>query len=371
MSKKVRKEPHPANLQALFSLGKRIISAEGNHWARGKGMDCPKCKTVNPDNATFCKKCGTLMYGYVPLDSPALASAKQQIIKEIKRRKASDPVLSDLWAFAPTILVVVSLVVSIVMAFISFSTFNIAFMISGSSIAQTQMFSLTAIETAWSIVNAVILGLLAYKLVSRENSHYLRENRLKQAVLGFIDRAAGSPERKTQLATYIATISMPYGAEPRRREPKLWAMLFIVPTVASGIFGLATFDYLYSPSLQDFATVALILIVALLLLIGGLIALVLEFYMFHFLGKTLREHEFRWGVFTTNVGMVLSRLGYPIWAPASETRIHMRSTAIYIVVTILTLGLFLLYWWYRLVKDPNEHFAQQHEFEDSLLRLLS
>ena len=61
----------------------------------------------------------------------------------------------------------------------------------------------------------------------------------------------------------------------------------------------------------------------------------------------------------------LSKLGFPAGRPFTIQRLPERSFALYLVLTIFT-GIFVYYWLYALVKDPNEHFKYQWEFEDNL-----
>lgn len=51
-------------------------------------------------------------------------------------------------------------------------------------------------------------------------------------------------------------------------------------------------------------------------------------------------------------------------------RLPDRSMILYVILTIFT-GIFALYWLYVLVKDPNDHFANQWRFEDSLVAAIA
>jgi len=337
-------------------------------------MECPRCKADNPDNAVYCKKCGMIVYGFVPLDSPALAAPRQQIVRTIRGRDSSDVIFPEWWAFIPLILFAISIAISIAIALLSISSFSIGFMGNSPTTVMTQYLPFYAVEIGYSMTYSVILGYLAYKLVSRENNHYLREKRLKKAMVDFFDRAAGSPERKNQLSREISNLSLSYEDEPKRRNPLLWAMVFIVPSAVSNIYSLATFGALYNWSYSDpmdFASIMGILMISMLILLMAVIFLILEFYMFHFLGKTLKEHETKWHAFVYNSNLLLSKVGFPAQERMSATKIHSRDTIVYVICTIFTLGLFMLFWWYCLVKDPNEHLAQQQEFEGHLLKVLS
>ena len=51
-------------------------------------------------------------------------------------------------------------------------------------------------------------------------------------------------------------------------------------------------------------------------------------------------------------------------------KLHKRDPLLYIILSAVTAGLFWIYWFYALLKDYNEHFAEQARFEDQLLSLL-
>ena len=47
-----------------------------------------------------------------------------------------------------------------------------------------------------------------------------------------------------------------------------------------------------------------------------------------------------------------------------------RSFVLYFILSIVTLGIFEFYWSYVLIKDFNEHFKAQWQFEDSLMSVI-
>ena len=48
-----------------------------------------------------------------------------------------------------------------------------------------------------------------------------------------------------------------------------------------------------------------------------------------------------------------------------------RSFAVYIILSVVTLGFFWVYWVYVLLNDPNNHFRQQASIEDTLMVQMS
>jgi hypothetical protein len=47
-----------------------------------------------------------------------------------------------------------------------------------------------------------------------------------------------------------------------------------------------------------------------------------------------------------------------------------RDSMLFLLLTIITAGLFWIYWFYTLLRDFNEHFANQALFEDRILAVL-
>ena len=61
---------------------------------------------------------------------------------------------------------------------------------------------------------------------------------------------------------------------------------------------------------------------------------------------------------------------YGVYAEPIVQTMPDRNTVLYIVLTIVTLGLFLLYWVYVVTNDPNKHFAVHRSVEQNLVRAL-
>lgn len=53
----------------------------------------------------------------------------------------------------------------------------------------------------------------------------------------------------------------------------------------------------------------------------------------------------------------------------AEPQIPNRSYGLYLLLTIITFGLFNIYWYYCLIEDPNRHFQAQAEWEADLALL--
>lgn len=96
---------------------------------------------------------------------------------------------------------------------------------------------------------------------------------------------------------------------------------------------------------------------------------ILILYIWYFLGRDFRRHSTREQMLIRDLSENLSDLGYSANL-TSEMEIPDRNFVIYLVLTIITLGLFGIYWVYVITKDPNEHFKQHRIVERKILDTL-
>jgi hypothetical protein len=84
----------------------------------------------------------------------------------------------------------------------------------------------------------------------------------------------------------------------------------------------------------------------------------------------LHKHEELQSNYQTTLLSALSETGVaPLTLPPS--RLHKRDPMMLIILTAITAGIFWIYWFYTLLKDYNEHFQDQAQFEDQILTLLT
>jgi hypothetical protein len=82
------------------------------------------------------------------------------------------------------------------------------------------------------------------------------------------------------------------------------------------------------------------------------------------------KHERREDGFWEDISKVLDKCGIKFSVPRRMEPLPDRSFALYLILTILTMGLFGIYWLYVLLKDPNLHFRYHMQVEDQLLSAL-
>ena len=104
-------------------------------------------------------------------------------------------------------------------------------------------------------------------------------------------------------------------------------------------------------------------IMSFILVIGHLLVIV----FLQSMTKDQNFHEKHQLAFNYQLQLGLAKLGrQPL--PTNWTPNPQRNSLVYVVIAILTVTLFLPYWWYVIISDFNAHVEKQAQFEDQLIR---
>jgi hypothetical protein len=187
------------------------------------------------------------------------------------------------------------------------------------------------------VVGFLTLGIYAiyvhFKLIQRQQAHFERMGRFNEDLFGIIEERAADIGATQTLAPSIEEIRVlneEYQRLQRGRErsPALWIILTIVT------FGLA------------------------------------GFYVLYFLNNDLREHQRAEAEYIEKASAVLNKLGIGKHPIVVEQVVPDRSFPLYLLLTVITIGLFEFYWGYVRIKDGNQHFLEHDRFEDQLMGLI-
>ena len=74
--------------------------------------------------------------------------------------------------------------------------------------------------------------------------------------------------------------------------------------------------------------------------------------------------------FWEDMSRMLDKCGIKFVVPRRVEALPERNFVLYLILTIITAGLFGIYWLYILLKDPNQHFMYHRQIEDQLLSAL-
>ncbi|MDH4122583.1 MAG: DUF4234 domain-containing protein [Thermoplasmata archaeon] len=283
---------------------------------------------------------GTAPGGFPISPGVHIDGIKQQIYSIMRARGMTDTYVSILWILIPVLVTIIGAVTIILIGIYESINAIIGFPLIDMPLDWTlSHFALTIISAIIiGIIVSTLFAILTFKLVERQNKHFERESHLRRNIIAMLRSVAGSPEKESTIATELATMNILHGeatGDEVLHSAILWAL---------AVF----FCWAFIP-----------------------ISWVLILYMFYFLMKTIYNHDRRWYEFSNQTMSALSKLGYSVAPPYNVRVLQRRSFAIYLILSIITFGLFALYWWYALIQDPNEHFKNQWYLEDHLSNIIA
>jgi hypothetical protein len=253
----------------------------------------------------------------------------ENVRKDIRMRVETDSMMSSVWILVyllPILLAILLVIAFVVVVFsvVSFPTTSP----SGQPITTTQfvpLFTFIGLVYALVIVSFVVNIILIYKLVRRRNTHFKRQNFLFEDVVAATKALATKKgvDVEVSLSSCDRTVREAK-AEETEKGAVLWAILaaFLFPAI---------------------------------------------WYVWYFLMKDFYKHERREDGFWEDIGRTLDKTGIKFSVPRRTEPLSERSFALYLILTIITLGWFGIYWLYVLLKDPNQHFKYHLQVEDQLL----
>ncbi|TET19872.1 DUF4234 domain-containing protein [Candidatus Bathyarchaeota archaeon] len=178
------------------------------------------------------------------------------------------------------------------------------------------------------LIGFVVSIILTYKLVKRRNTHFKRQVFLFEDLISAVKSLA--TKKKVDVEVGLSSCERTVRetkAEETEKSAALWAILSAVVFLAS-------------------------------------------WYVYYFLMKDFYKHERREDGFWEDIGKVLDKCDIKFSAPRRTEILPNRSFVLYLILNIITVGLFGIYWLYVLLKDPNEHFTYHIQIEDELLSTL-
>jgi hypothetical protein len=256
----------------------------------------------------------------------------ENVRKDIRMRPETDSMMSAAWilAYVLPIVLVLTWVVAFFVAFISaiatFSTtppgqppsFSLPF----------ALFALIPLLYLIAIASIIINVMLMYRLIKRRNTHFKRQTFLFEDVLASIKTASAKKTADVEVSSASMDRTLREAKiEETEKSAVLWALLSVfVPFVS--------------------------------------------WYVYYFLMKDFYRHERGEDGFWEDMSKTLDKLGIKFSLPRRTEPIPDRSFFLYLIVTIITGGIFGIYWMYVLLKDPNNHFGHHIQVEEPLLSTL-
>lgn len=262
-----------------------------------------------------------------------MSNQPDQLVHRIKelihRRSSTDRRMGYIWMLVPILPVVAG--AGLAVASIGIILSNI------SKVGNLQQPSQNALSVIGEIVALYGFAILAfylilligafaiYYLIDRRNSHFRRQQQLFLTLEKYLaPRAKASSSNDFTLLAQLNEDSI---FTENDRPAGLWSVFYLFVTP----------------------------------IIGLIIA--------YNLTQDLRKHEELQFPFQIALANAFNEAGLSI-APTSQYRGHKRDPILFFVLTAITGGLFWVYWFYALLKDYNQHFLDQAQFEDNILALL-
>jgi hypothetical protein len=190
-----------------------------------------------------------------------------------------------------------------------------------------------ALNLLLTIVTCLLWGFVSwYRILHRRDLHFARSADFADDSIRALRERAEALGRQDRIAPHLGTlevIARDLRMQARERNAILWVIL--------GIFTLK----------------------------------VVFLVMFYFLEEDYRRHELMEVEFARHLDEAMQALGVPCTRSSFVPVTKERSYPLYLVVTLLTCGLFGFYWFYRMNEDQNRHMDAHAAWEPEVLGCLA
>lgn len=173
---------------------------------------------------------------------------------------------------------------------------------------------------------------LIYKLVERRDRHFTRMANVANLTIALLREKAESTGETGKIATELQRldyIQRGLFEQSRERGAGMWLLIAVL---TSGI--------------------------------GTLI-------IYYLLTEDMGKHAELEQDFFTTTSSALKKLGLAGAASQAPASAPQRNTVLYVILTIVTLGIFALYWLFVLIDDGNSNFSAQAPWEDFIYTALA
>lgn len=102
-----------------------------------------------------------------------------------------------------------------------------------------------------------------------------------------------------------------------------------------------------------------------------IVANVVGFYIFYFLNDDFRAHQANEYYFMLRASEIMRKLGITQQDVITGIMVPERNFITFLILTLITCGIYGIYWWYTLITDPNRHFDNHEAWENQLYAIIS
>lgn len=258
-----------------------------------------------------------------------MAVALENLLKDARMQKDFDRQMSNAWLLVYLVPIIVGVVSTIIFSVLLVNTF--------SSIYPTDTYNysfdrfpveftvtMTVIGLV-GLINVAVSIVFMYILVNRRYTHFKRQKFLYEDIIAAIGSLQKPDETDVDVSlSSLERTSREASAEEIDKSAILWSILSaFIPFV--------------------------------------------QLYVYYFLMNDFYRHEKREDGFWTDTRKALNTLGVNFSVPRRTEAMPYRNFVLYLILLIVTVGLFGVYWIYVLIKDPNEHFKYHIKTENILI----
>jgi hypothetical protein len=252
-------------------------------------------------------------------------SMVERLKQDIRLRDDSDYIMPVWLPFISIILVFLGLIV-LVGGYLATESFSSAPLVGSTresasistNIEANVGAGLLGLSLALIVLGGLIQLYVMYKWIDRRNKHFKRTIMFYRDLAEYFE-AKGLSKRAEAIRSIVRQMEV----EQSERSAALWVILVLIINI-------------------------------------------LIYYVYHFLTKDFYIHSRRETHIWDETSKAMEELGHPLMYRSMYT-IPDRNTVLYFVLSLITLGLFNLYWVYVITNDPNEHFKEHKRFEDELI----
>jgi len=276
-------------------------------------------------------------------------SGLENLRQDVRDRANTDKILSPAWVLLPLIAVAIGVLVAtsaLVLAFTAVSSIPIEDLegfdplnpdfdlnipppsVSGlpGALALISSFGLVG-----GLLSSLLYAYLLYILLSRRNKHFRRQSRFSEDFIAHLRSLTSKKGLDEEVGlSNLERTAREMKTTDDEKSAILWTVLAFIPIV--NVFAIL--------------------------------------YILYFLGKDFRIHERNEDGFIEDSGRILQNIGLELSVRRMDPTPN-RSFILYIILSIVTFGLFGIYWLYTLIADPNAHFKHHQQYEDDLISKLS
>jgi hypothetical protein len=206
----------------------------------------------------------------------------------------------------------------------------------------------------WGIITVGIFWLyMYYQLIRRMRDHNARRVELLNAANDYAWEVAGRQGLQEELRPHFERTAGDLDdlrfLGTRFKDPVIWLVIYIAAFWFTG------------------ARIEPAPLVGLTLTGVGIIwGMVVVVYVYCGLDGELIKHDLAEGGVETELATIYTRLGQPLPQPDPARIKGKQNYVARIIVSVVTVGIYLLWWTYNVMNDPNRHFKINWVWEDSL-----